>query len=290
MNEIVRINQEEAPTIESAATPEMQAEAEAMGWIPPSRFRGDIERFVDADTYIERGETVLPIVKAQNAKLQTKLSGVEAEAAETKAALRAAQIKIDEIEERHAVDKQKAIAEAKADVKAALAAASEAGDHEAVAELTSNLVELNRPEEVVKPKAPEAPPPYRPDPSMVAWNEANPWFGTDRRKTAMALAVADELREKGETAINGPFFDLITAEVNKVFGTSAPIPGKVEGGANGSGGDARVHAAGRTTYNSLPAEAKAACQADAKKFVGEGKRYKTIADWQSRYAELYFQE
>ena len=290
MNDIVPLNQE-PPTIESTATPEQQAAAEAIGWIPPSRFRGDPERFTDADVYIERGETVLPIVKKHNKDLQTKIDGLEADAAETKTALTAALSTIDEIEERHAVDTQKAIENAKEETKAALAAANAAGDHEAVAELTNNLVELNTPEPEVKPEPKAAEPaPFTPAPSMVAWNEANPWFGVDRRKTALALAVADELREGGETAVDGAFFDLVGAEVDKVFGAPAPRVDKVEGGANGSGVDTRVRAAGSSSYNAMPAEAKAACMADAKKFVGEGKRYKTEAEWQSRYAELYFQE
>lgn len=289
---IVPIKKEEPPIIESTATPEVQAAAEKLGWIPASRFRGDPERFVDAELYIERGEIVLPIVKDQNKKLQVKLEGLEAESAQTKAALTAAQTKIDEIEERHSVDKQKAVEAAIVEVKAALAVASAAGDHEAIAELTGDLVELSTVEpEPAKPEPKVDPPPvYQPDPSMVSWNEANPWFGTDRRKTALALAIADELREAGEQAINGPFFDLVTIEVDKVFGAPAPIPGKVEGALNGSGGDARVSAAGSSSYASLPTEAKAACMADAKKFVGEGKKYKTDAEWQTRFAEIYNQE
>jgi hypothetical protein len=295
MNEIVPLSKtEDPPAIESTATPEQQAEAEAIGWIPPNRFRGDPERFVDADQYIERGETVLPIVKDQNKKLQAKLTGLEQEFEKTQGALRGAQTKIAEIEERHVVDKQKAIEEAIAQTKSALVAASEAGDHEAVAELTNELVELNKPEEPVKPKPTErpGPAPFEPHPSMVAWEKENPWFGTDKRKTAVALAVADELRESGETAVNGPFFEMVSAEVNKIFGGSAPVPpaGKVEGGANGSGSDTRVTAAGGRGYSALPAEAKAACMAEAEDFVGEGKRYKTDAEWQARYAELYFQE
>ena len=47
---------EEAVAVESKADAETQAKAEKLGWIPPERFKGDPERFVDADAYIERGE------------------------------------------------------------------------------------------------------------------------------------------------------------------------------------------------------------------------------------------
>ena len=42
----------EAPVVESQQPIEVQREAEKMGWIPPTRFKGDPSRFVDADIYI----------------------------------------------------------------------------------------------------------------------------------------------------------------------------------------------------------------------------------------------
>jgi hypothetical protein len=40
----------------------------------------------------------------------------------------------------------------------------------------------------------------------------------------------------------------------------------------------------------MPSDARAACDADAKRFVGADKRYKTQAEWRTRYAEIYFGE
>ena len=79
------------PLVESGATPEVQAQAEAMGWIPPTRFRGDPERFIDADAYIKRGEEILPIVKEQNKRLQAELAALRGESSKTAAALAAVQ-------------------------------------------------------------------------------------------------------------------------------------------------------------------------------------------------------
>ena len=273
------------PLVESLQSPEVQAQAEKIGWIPPSRFRGDPARFVDADLYIERGETVLPIVREHNKRLQAEVTGLRAETAKTEAALKAAQLAIDQIEERHSVETQKAVENARRQVKAQLCAASEAGDHEGVAELTDQLTQLNV--AVPPPKAKEVPlpPPVAIPPDLKEWNEANPWFGTNKRKTALALGIAQELRDAGHTDVGRSFYDKVGAEVAKELGEQGPRGDKVESARGGSS----PSSSGKG-YAALPADAKAACDADARRFVGEGKKYKTAADWRARFAELYFGE
>jgi len=52
-------------------------------------------------------------------------------------------------------------------------------------------------------------------------------------------------------------------------------------------------ASGRTaakSYAALPAEAKAACDAEVNRFVGPGKKYQTADAWRARYAEIYFEK
>lgn len=283
--------EQDAVMVESVAPPEVQAEAEKMGWIPPARFKGDAERFVDAEEYIKRGETVLPIVKEQNKRLHADVARLSAENAATAAALTAAQKAIEEIEERHSVATQKAVEKARQDLKGQLAQASEAGDHEAVAEITDQMTRLTDAEKTASEKADDkkvVPPAFVPSADQRRWESENPWFGADKRKTALALAVAQELREAGETAINYDFFEKVRGEVEKTFQPrEEPRTDKVEGGRNGSDSDSRQ--TGKRSYIHLPAEAKQACDADQKRFVGEGKRYKTLAEWRSRYAEMYFE-
>jgi hypothetical protein len=274
----------DTPTVESAQPIEVQREAERMGWIPPTRFKGDPSRFVDADTYIKRGEEVLPIVKEQNKRLHNELDSLKRESQATAHALKAAQDAIAQMEERHTVATQKAVEDARRQVKAQLAAASEAGDHEGVAELTEQLTKMAVTEPVTaKAQAPAPEPVFTPPADLVEWNAENPWFGTNKRKTALALAVAQELREQGETSNGRSFYDKVLAEVDKELGVQQPRGDKVEGARGSDGGG---QARGKT-YASMPSEARAACDADAKRFVGEGKKYKTINDWRNRYAEIY---
>ena len=277
-------------TLESKCPPEVQEKAEREGWIPPARFRGDPARFTDADEYLRRGEEVLPIVKAQLKDTKAELENLRAVAAETKAALAQAQETLADIEARHTVDKQRAIDEAKASVKEALKRASEAGDHEAVAELTEQMVELREAGKVEEKKEEKKDEPAKTpeiSPELVAWKKDNPWFETDRKKTHFAMGVAEELRANGDTSKGREFFDKVSTEVEAFFGEKEAPTSKVEGNRGSSG---TRSAAGKKSFDALPAEAKAACQADTRKFVGEGKRFKTAAEWHDYYAGVYFSQ
>lgn len=277
---------EQEVIVESQAAPEVQVQAEKMGWIPPSRFKGSPDKFVDADLYIERGETVLPIVREQNKRLHSELEAVRAESARTAAALKAAQTAIDQIEERHTVETQKAVEQARRQVKAQLAAASEAGDHEGVAELADQLIKLNETQPAPKVKASlPAPAPFVPDADLAAWNAENPWFGQNKRKTALALGIAEELRDKGEKSVGRAFFERVSEEMEKELGTTTPRGDKVEGSRGSPEGEGAAR--GGKGYMSLPADARQACDAEARRFVGEGKKYKTVQEWRNRYAEIY---
>ena len=277
--------------IESAAPPEVQAKAEKMGWIPPSRYRGEAERFVDAEEYVARGEQVLPIVRAQNQRLQGELEALKSSQAETQAALARATTALEEIEERHTVATQKAVEKAHKDLIDRLAVAHENGDHAAIAEITGLMIELKtasaeEPAKKSEPK-PAVPAAAVVPPDLKEWQAANPWFGTDKRKTALALGVAQELRDSGTELTGVAFYEKVREEVEATLNGGKPAESKVEGARGSDTGVSRP--GGRQGFAALPADAKAACDAEAKAFVGNGKRYKTIEDWRKRYAELYFQ-
>lgn len=57
-------------------TPEEQAAR--MGWVPKEQFKGDPERWVPAEQYIERAETILPMAKGTIAQMQKLMADQEA--------------------------------------------------------------------------------------------------------------------------------------------------------------------------------------------------------------------
>ena len=71
-----------------------------------------------------------------------------------------------------------------------------------------------KPEEPVVKLAPEAP---KVDSKALAWQEANSWFGTNRRMTALALEIHNELVEGGVDPTSDAYYEKINSEVRKVF-------------------------------------------------------------------------
>lgn len=55
------------------------------------------------------------------------------------------------------------------------------------------------------------------DPKAQAWRDANPWFGTDRRKTALALAVHQDLMDEGVNPTSEDYYRRINKEINQLF-------------------------------------------------------------------------
>lgn len=60
---------DEAPQSQSESA---EAKALRMGWKPKEEFNGDTSKWVDAETFIKRGEEFLPFVQANNKALEAK--------------------------------------------------------------------------------------------------------------------------------------------------------------------------------------------------------------------------
>ena len=106
--------------------------------------------------------------------------------------------------------------------------AYEAGDSDALVsaqeELTSAKIKAERvnnfrppalqPVEVDVQPQPQAP---EPDQKARAWQSANPWFGSNRKMTAVALEVHNELVEKGFNPATDEYYQKINSEVRQIF-------------------------------------------------------------------------
>lgn len=274
--------------LESAASPEIQSVAERIGWQPPSRYKGPADRFEDADAFIERMGKIVPELKKTNDGLRSDLTNLRGQTAAQAAAIKDAQAAISDMEERHSAETARAVEAAKRQVKAQLAKASEAGDHEGVAELTEQMVALNAATEDEPPKKvmkEEKPASFQPESWLLAWNARHPEFGKDPVTDALFQGYAAKLRQEGDRSLNEEFLDKVAERVKAHGKPPARTEDRVEGNRGGNGARS-----GGKTYDDLPADAKAVCQADTRKFVGEGKRYKTAAEWHSAFANLFFKE
>jgi len=264
------------------STNEVEVKAKDLGWVPKEGFRGDPDKWIDAEEFVRRGEELMPLLKATTRKQSEKISQLETQLAAA----------TDAIEALKETTSKAAIKEVKAqhtELKEALKEARAVGDVDAEEDIREKLEETKR---VLKeaelpptPKKPEEPTKEHPD--FLAWKEENNWFGQDKRRTALALGIAQELRESGEKSLGRDFYDKVSEELNAMLGGSRrESPSKVEGDARGSAGGGK----GGKSYNELPQEAKDACERQANRVVGEGRAFKTITEWRKHYVTKFFEE
>lgn len=170
---------DEAPSIEDRARD--------MGWRPKEEFKGDEARWVDAETFVKKGEEILPIIRA-NAKK------VEAENAALKNDLATLKKDVAEFRKYHSQTEKRAYERAIKDLETRQAEAVEANDVKAVREITREIADLSKDVRTddngddLKKTQQDA---------FASWVQDNPWFKTDTVLKGAALAIADELAADG---------------------------------------------------------------------------------------------
>lgn len=279
-------------------SPQVEAQAREMGWVPQDQFRGDTAKWVDAPTFVKRGEEVMPLLKANNKRLVSELDQLRGQLTETQALVRAGQEAIDALKENQTEFTKAAVQRTKAEIRVALRAARESQDVTAIEELEEQLDDIRDTEREIKSKPPAAAPaPAQPrqDPEFISWQRDNPWFGKqtgeDARRTAYVIAEAQALRSDPENKglVGRAFYEKAAANVDAILNprqTNSRVESGTGGGSEGSG----KGSPGKKTYRDLPAEAKAVCDRQQAMLVGQGRAFKTAAEWQQNYADQYFAE
>lgn len=162
--------------------------ARDMGWRPKEEFKGDESRWVDAETFVKRGEEILPILKANSRKDKEALDAAKAEIAEMKATFA-------EFRQYHSKTEQRAMEKAKKELEREMAEAVEAGDHKAVREIAADMAALSQNVQTDADGNPYQTPDHAK--TLSQWKGENPWFQSDPVMTAAASAIADELEASG---------------------------------------------------------------------------------------------
>lgn len=183
------------------ARADIERRARDMGWHPRHEYRGPPGKWVDADKFIENGETVLPIVRARNARLEEDLRGLNGTVTKLQAETVEQRTIIQDLHRMAQGQEQRGYERAKAELLATQRAAVETGDTATYDRASQSLENL----EQNKPKAPieaatrpaattQAPPNVAPE--VVAFVGSNAWFNTD--KVLNAAMQAEHLRLQEE--------------------------------------------------------------------------------------------
>lgn len=261
---------------------EVEQQARNLGWVPQDEFKGEPTRWRSAEEYVERGESLLPLLKADKRNLETQIEGMGTELQSTKAALAEAREAIEAFKEFANGAAKKDFESAVADLQERRIQAREAGDTRAEIAAEEALRKLGTEAPVVlKPvvaSAPAAPQKNIETPEFRAWKAENPWLEVDKPKTAYAASMAAFVR--ATTSLEGrEFFERVSELTEERFGVKEPVDRTGAPQARGS--------SGARSYSALPAEAKAVCDRQGTKLVGPGRAYKNDSEWRAAYVARY---
>ena len=281
--------------------PTVEDKAKELGWVPKDQWRGPEEKWTDAETFVTRGEEILPIVRSNNRKLQEDIAGLRNKLSSTESLLKESRESIEELKKFNSEVLQEKLTRQRKELMSQLKDARSEGDVEKEVEIQDQLTEHNEALRKAKetpttretPVASEEPPPPKTDPVFEAWKADNSWYGGEtkeaRRRTTLMNSLALELRQDpaNKGVIGKAFLDLVSQEVDSTLGiTRRQAASKVEGG--GSGGDGS--SGGGKSYADLPNDIKVVCDKQGAKLVGKGKAFETEAAWRKYYVESYFKE
>ena len=225
----------------------VEIQARAMGWRPEEEFRGDPGKWKDAETFVNDGYQILPILRERTKTMASKMDVTNQELAKTQSLLKT-------LTDHHKKTDERAYERAMKDIKADQRKAVENRDIETYDELDKALNDLEKP---VESKAdPNV------DPGFIAWKDENPWYNEKANMAMYADSVAAFVEQQNPNLKGKPFFDKVTEEVKARYPEEFKNPNAdktdfVEGvpGDNDTGGKKSK----KKTYSEMDDQAQKAC-------------------------------
>lgn len=236
-----------------------EAEAAETGWRPKEEWTGRPENWKDAETWVKRAET------------DNRLSRIEKEIADRVA--RIEKVNAKTIERLAAIHKDE-LAQVRAEKKQAIA-----DGNVALVEQLDDKIDKLRDEAPLTddPKAKKAA-------AEKAFGEAHPWYGTNRKMTAFARGLSNDLANAAAEAGKPMSYEENITEVLKAVREEFPEYFEKKATANGhaavDGGSDTPAASGKDPLAKLPKEAREQARDDMKKFP---KIYPTAQAWVDAY-------
>ena len=252
------------------AQQQVEARARAMGWTPKDEFKGDPAKWRDANEFVERGEREVPLLRAQNKRLEARIGELSTT--------------VKEFAEHLSKTEQRAYDRAIADLKQQRKEALAAGDGDAFEAVDEKIDQLKRDAAAKAAKHAAKQDDGGADPVYTEWEARNPWL-KDAELSDYAEFAAKKLRVGGERATGAEFLDLVAAKVKAQFPAKFTNPRRES--AQAVEGAAPARRGGGKTYADMPAEARAACDRMAKNgFPGNEKAQ---AEFKVQYVKQHFE-
>lgn len=171
---------------DDAARAEVEARARDRGWAPKDEWRGDPEKWVDADEFVQRSDDRPAYLRADNERLDQANAALRQQVTEVQGTIKDQGELIRELLGQQKTIAQQAYDRARRDIEREMDAAVEAGDTDGYKAKKAELQELDsqRPEPAkAEPEKPDdgnkGGEPPRPDLETEGWIRDNPWFSND---------------------------------------------------------------------------------------------------------------
>lgn len=173
---------------ETQSAPDFETEARSQGWRPKEEFQGEPTKWVDAQTFVERGQNWIPHLKAEIAELRNLARTQEEFNRQQRAKLaQDAKLKQTQLQDR--------IAQLEAHRGAAISQADGNAAVQIEREIRATERELATTErEVGNTQTQAQNPAAHPEIQKIAsrWRTKNPWYRLDAPATEMADRVGNE--------------------------------------------------------------------------------------------------
>ena len=255
---------------------EAEVKARRLGWVPKEEFKGDPDKHRSAEEFLERGETILPILQRDNKRLHDTVSRFEKELRETREAAAGVEELVRKSAEREYKKQLR-------DLERKLDAAIETADVTQARQIRAEIAELQGGEPAPKrdPKPVGEPDKPAVDPEIQSWIDQNDWFN---KSAALRSYMSEEF---GDVEKRNPCTSKAEILAEAKRRTVEKFPEKF--GVNPKREAAAAVAApsadgvkpkkGGRTYDDLPAEAKKACDKFVRTIPGY-TREKYVKDYE----------
>lgn len=269
-----QLAEDDAPAAPATSTPvhNYEQEAQRKGWKPKDAYTGPEGSWVDAKTFIERGERFTKNLEHEIAVLRAKVEGFEG----TKAQFR-------KFFDEQMAKRDKEHADAIAALRIQRSQAIREGDDELAIQLEDRIDETKAQQASLAAEAkqlevekttPATAAPQPDSPVLIEWMEdGNDWFKKDEVLTKHAIAVGEQFRKDGDKSIGRAFLDRVAAQVRSDFPrrfkaqpAAGARPATTESASQGNTGTAKTPGYNGQTERDLPAEDLAIMR----QFVKEG--------------------
>lgn len=183
---------------------EIEEKARKMGHVPKEQFKGDPDKWVDAKTFVERGENYVPILRSKIVKQDKEIEALKQT--------------LKEFSDYHSKVEQRSYQKAFNELKAQQIEAVANGDREAFVEIDNQIAELHeKAAATVVPKVKDVPQEAPPRPEFVQWLPRNDWYEKDSSMRLYADKIGEYIDAQNPEIPFSELLEKVTEKVKKEF-------------------------------------------------------------------------